>query len=378
MSRFPANDIITLVGDAPRFDLGGSYGPNLSLHELLDSDLEEELRNLVLGYRSAPGDELLRREIGAMNGVGAEDVVVTAGGAHALFLLAFILCAQGDEAVLATPVFPPTRGTLEAIGATIRELQLTFDGGYRLDPAKLASLLTERTKLVSLASPQNPSGVAIPLEVLAEVHASMRERAPNAYLVVDDVYREATFGDDPVAASALTLGERVVTTASLSKCHGAPGLRLGWAITRDRELREQLVRGKFMTTVSAPALEERLALRVLVLRDRILSERRTILARCLDRTARWIDENSRLVEWVRPDAGAICCVRLKRDVYDDAAVENVYTELRGAGVLVSKGTWFGESPRVFRLGFAHLPPLELDAAFDAMSAVLARVGAVAR
>ena len=373
MSRFRPNEIITLVADAPRFDLGGSYGPNLALHELFEGDLEQQLRSLVLGYGSAPGDELLRREIGAMNGVDADDVVITAGSAHALFLLSFILCAREDEAVLATPVFPPARGALDAIGAAIRLLPLTFDRGYRLDPQELGSLLTERTKLVSLASPQNPSGVAIPLDVLAEVCEIMRERAPHAYLLVDDVYREAAFGDDPVAVSALTLGENVVTTASLSKCHGAPGLRLGWAITRDHALREQLVRGKFTTIVSAPVIEERLALRVLALRDRILSERRVILARCLERTERWVTANGALVEWVRPSAGAICCVRLKAEVFDDIAVERFYEGLRAAGIRVSNGAWFGEEARVFRLGFAHLALNELDAAYEAMTAVLSRI-----
>jgi aspartate/methionine/tyrosine aminotransferase len=370
MSRFAANEIITLVGEAPRYDLGGSYGPNLLLDELFDGDLEAQLRHLVLGYGSAPGDALLRREIGTINGVDAEDVVVTAGSAHALFLLSFILCARGDEAVLASPVFPPTRGALDAIGAAIRLLPLTFDRGYRLDPAELGSLLTQRTKLVSLASPQNPSGVAIPRDVLAEVLAVMRERSPHAYLLVDDVYREAAFGDDPIAASALTLGEKVVTTASLSKCHGAPGLRIGWVIARDRALREQLVRGKFMTVVSAPPLEERLALRVLALRDRILEERRVVLAQSLARTEQWVHENADAVEWIRPDAGAICCVRLKGEFFDDVAVERFYGGLESAGVRVSKGTWFGESTRVFRLGFAHLPLHELDAAYEAMTAVL--------
>jgi aspartate/methionine/tyrosine aminotransferase len=372
MSRFIPNEIISLVGAAPRFDLGGSYGPNLALDELLDESAERELRRLVLGYGSAPGDARLRREIADANGVDADDVIVTAGSAHALFLLSFILCARGDEAVLATPAFPPTKSALDALGAKVRTLSLTFDRGYRLDPAELLPLLTERTKLVSVASPQNPSGVAIPLDVLAEVLSMMRERAPHAYLLVDDVYREAAFGDDPVALSALSLGDRVVTTASLSKCHGAPGLRLGWAITRHRQLREQLLLGKFTTVISVPPLDEFLALRVFALRDRILSERRKSLATSLARTEQWIRAHAGLLEWVRPDAGAICCVRLQKEAFDDAAVERFHAELQKDGVRVSKGAWFGDSARVFRLGFAHLSLEDLGAAYEAMTSALLR------
>lgn len=370
MSRFAPNDIISLVDDNPRFDLGGSYGPNLVLDELLDDKTMAELGRTALGYRSAPGDAALRAAVAQFNGVAAGDVVLTIGGMHALFLLAFILCTPGDEAVVTTPIFPPVRGALDAIGATVRALALSFDRGYRFDPSELGALLTERTKLVCLASPQNPSGVAISFDALAAIVTMMRERAPHAYLLVDDEYREAAYGDDPIARSALALGPRVVTAASLSKCHGAPGLRLGWAISQDPAIREQLVRGKFNTVVSSPAIEEVLALRVLALRERILGERRRILATCLEKTQHFVERNVELIEWVRPDAGAICCIRLRRERFDGAAVERFYASLPKIGVRVSNGTWFGEEARVFRVGFAHLELSELDAAYNVLTDAL--------
>jgi aspartate/methionine/tyrosine aminotransferase len=373
MSRFTHNEIMSLVGDNPRFDLGGSYGPNLLLDELLDNGTIAELGRTALGYRSAQGDAELREMIARINGVTADDVVITIGGMHALFLLAFILCARGDEAVITTPIFPPVRGALEAIGVTVCALPLLFDRGYRFDPSELRSLLTQKTKLVCLASPQNPSGVAIPFDALAEIVAMMRERAPDAYLLVDDEYREAAYGDDPIACSALALGPRVITAASLSKCHGAPGLRLGWAIAQDAAIREQLIRGKFNTVVSAPAIEELLALRVLTLRDRILGERRNILAACLEKTQHFVERNSELIDWVRPDAGAICCIRLRRERFDDSAVERFYASLSKLGVRVSNGTWFGEEERVFRIGFAHLELRELDAAYNVLTDALQNV-----
>lgn len=373
MSRFTANGIIALVGETPpRFDLGGSYGPNLRLAEILE-DVAGELRDVVLGYGSAQGERALRDGIAQMNGVNAGDVVVTIGGAHALFLSAFTLCAPGDEVVLATPVFPPSKSALEAIGATIREVHLTFERGYALDVDELASLLTEKTKLVSLASPQNPSGVAIPIAKLRQVLDRMTRICPDAFLLVDDTYRFATYGDDPVAPSAVSLGTRVITIASLSKCHGAPGVRLGWAITRDPAMREQLILGKFNTVISNSPVEELLARKILDARERILRERSGFLAECLARTEAWVRANGFAIEWVRPDAGAICCVRLKTDVFDDDAVARFYQSLSRAGILVSRGSWFGESDRVFRMGFGHLTVAELDEAYAAFTGVLAQL-----
>jgi aspartate/methionine/tyrosine aminotransferase len=372
MTRFPASEMMALVDGAPRFDLGESVGPDCRLAELLGS-----ADDLPLSYGTAAGDPALRKAIAAAHGVRPDDVVVTVGGIHALFLLAFILCGSGDEAVIPAPVFPLARNALDLTGATVRTLRLAFDQGYRLDLADLCSQLSSRTKLVSLASPQNPSGVAIPLEALREVLTAMSERCPDAYLLVDETYREAAYGDDPVAPSAATLGPKVVAIASLSKCHGAPGLRLGWAVTRDRALREQLVRGKFSTVVSCSPLCERLALTVFEQRDRILAERRVRLADGVAAVAAWVQEHRDLVEWVRPDAGALCCVRLWPSVFGDHAVAQVYAALGRAGVRVANGTWFGDEARVFRLGFGLLPRDELRHALDALGAVLGQVARAA-
>ena len=376
MSRFPPNDIITLIQDEPRFDLAESVGPSLRLAELLDPSpgLREEL---VLGYGTAAGDVLLRTAIARLHGVDAEDVVVTVGGVHALFLLGFTLCEPGDEVIIAEPVFPLARNTLTAVGAVVRTLPLSFDRGYQPDVAAFEDLLTPRTKLVSLASPQNPSGVAIPPRTLSEIRASMAKRAPLAWLVMDETYREAAYGADPVAASAVELAQRLVSVASLSKCHGAPGLRIGWAITRDAALRDQLVTAKFNTVISCSRVDEVLALQVLAQRGRIIGERCRRLQTNLAIVAAWAERNAKQVDWVRPDAGALCCVRLKRAVFDDAAVERFYSALTPQGVRVAPGDWFGEERRVFRLGFGLPTAPELEQALECLSVGLGHAACAA-
>jgi len=369
MAQFPYNEIITLDGAAPRHDLAESTGPNLRLDDLLG---EAAIGDLALGYGTPEGDERLRQEIADQHGVGPEDVVITVGGMHALFLLAFILCERGDEAVTTAPLFPLARNVLEAVGARLAILPLAFDRGYRPDLAELRALLSPKTRLVSLASPQNPSGVALPQDMLRTILAMMAEICPAAYLLVDETYRDAAYGDDPLAPTAVTLGPRVISVASLSKCHGAPGLRLGWAITRDPALRAQLVLGKFNTVISCSAVDEALALRLLAERERIIGERRRHLAEGLRRTEAWVQENAGFVDWVRPDAGAICCVRLKPAVFDAAAVARFLEVQAGADVRTGKGSWFGEEDRVFRLGFGLLALPELDAALAALATALRR------
>jgi aspartate/methionine/tyrosine aminotransferase len=373
MARFPKSDIISLIGEMPRYDLGESVGPDLRLSDVLDRSAQTSFREMALGYGTAQGDPRLRRLVADDHGVSPDDVVVTVGGMHALFLIAFVLCDRGDEAVTVSPMFPLARNTLEAVGATVRTVSLSFDRGYQLDAADIGRHLSERTKLVSLASPQNPSGVASSLKIVGDIVALMEETCPEAYLLLDETYREAAYGDDAVAPSAIGLSPRVISCASLSKCHGAPGLRLGWAITRDAALKEQLVVAKFNTVISCSPLDETLALHVLERRDQIIGERRRRLAEGLAVTADWVRENEAFVEWVRPDAGALCCVRLKPSVFDNGAVDRFYANLARQGIRVANGTWFGDEARVFRLGFGLLSLADLTTALARLSATVRRI-----
>jgi len=370
MRRFPANDIISLVSAAPRRDLGESTGPDLRLGSLLDEADAASLGELPLGYGTPEGHPALRSVIAEMHGVAAEDVVTTVGGMHALFLLALILCDGGAEAVTTAPLFPLARSALEVAGAQIRLLPLTFDRGYRPRLDQLRPLLCARTKLVSIASPQNPSGVRLSFEELGQILRLMRELSPEAHLLVDETYREAVYGADAVPPSAVSLDPSVISISSLSKCHGAPGLRVGWAVVRRPQLREQLVLGKFNTVISCSSLDEALALRLLERRQQIIAERRVQLAAGMGAVASWVAKHAQRVEWVPPDAGAICCVRLRRDAIDDTGVERFYAALGAQDTRVADGRWFGDDGRVFRLGFGRLTVAELEGALRSVGHAL--------
>jgi aspartate/methionine/tyrosine aminotransferase len=373
LTRFARNDIISLTESAPDYDLAESVGPDLRMRDLFDGDTLSDLADLPLAYGSAAGRPDLRLAIANLHGVKPDDVVVTVGGMHALFLIAAILCDPGDEVVLASPLFPNTISAVRAAGAELKLLPLSFDDGYRLDLDALRGQLSAKTRLVCLASPQNPSGVIIPMETIWKLIRLLQDVAPDAYLLIDETYRQAVCGDDVIAHSAVTISPRLISTGSLSKCHGAPGLRLGWAITRDAALREQLVLGKFNSVICNSAIDEALALRVLERQHRIIGERREHLAGGVSRVAAWVARNSEFVEWVRPHAGALCCVRLKPSVFDTAAVTRFYAGLERQGVRVAPGSWFHEQDHVFRLGFGLLPMAELETALDRMSAVLRQI-----
>lgn len=378
MPRFAHNDIITLVADtrAPRYDLAETVGPDLRLSDLVDeAAFAAELKNLPLAYGHAAGHPQLRQAIADRYQLGPDDVVTAVGGVNAIFLAGMAACDPGDEAVLAVPAFPPIEATLRAIGAEVRTLRLKFETGYRVDPSEVLALASSRTKLVILTSPQTPSGVAVPYDVQREVSQALARHNPDACLLVDETYKAAAYGDEAVAPSAVEIGSNVATLTSLSKCHGAPGLRLGWLVTRNRALRSRLVTAKFNTVISCSPLDEVLALRLLQKEDGIVGERRRILAQGLERVAAWASDNRGYIAWLRPSAGALCCARLRPESFDDAAVSRFHQDIGANGVRVGLGAWFGDEARVFRIGFGLLSMPDLEAALGILSAALRQIAA---
>ena len=370
MGRFRKSEIIALLDEHPEHNLGESTSQDLMLGQIFDGDVLERLKKLTLGYGPSQGEPDLRAQIAANLGVAPDDVIVTVGGSSALFATTFVLCKPGDEVVVTSPNFPPTTEAIRALGANIRPVRLEFDAGYRAAAGAFAQALTANTKLVSMTTPQNPSGVAFAREECEALLALMGEVCPDAYLVVDETYRESVYGDGDVPPSLAGLSPRLITIASMSKCHGAPGLRIGWLSCQDPALAEQLVLAKLNTVISCSRVDEFLALEVLRRADDILGERRRVLGEAIVKVERWVESESDLVEWVRPDGGALCCVRLRPGPFDEAGVEAFFHALGQESVLVAKGSWFGEVGRVFRLGFGYPPPEKLDGALGAVSRAL--------
>lgn len=368
--RFPYNEIISLLDVNRPFNLAESTSQDLTFGELLALPGLEDIRDLKLGYGRSAGLPALRQAIADGCGVPAEWVLTTQGTALGLFLLAFETCRAGYEAVLVTPCFPPSRDSLLGAGVTVREVKLSFENGYRLDLERIEACLTPKTRLVSIASPQNPSGVRASRFEIEALLALIERSSPDALLFVDETYREASYGDDPTVQSVAGLDPRIVTGASVSKALGAPGLRTGWLTVPDAGLRARLMVAKLNTVISGSVLDETLATALLRNRARVLEPRQRLLGDALATLSSWCQAERGRIEWIKPDAGALCCLRLRAEVFDDAAVSRFWALLPDHDLQLASGQWFGEAQRVFRLGFGYLPPATLQPALAALSSSL--------
>ncbi|MEU4695209.1 pyridoxal phosphate-dependent aminotransferase [Actinoplanes sp. NPDC023714] len=358
MTVFATSPMTSLIDAHVRYDLAESTCPPITVGELASP---EEIAAVPLGYGTTRGDARLRSLVAAGVGVQAGQVLITVGAVEAMFLLAQAVCGPGDQAVVVAPCFPPALTVPTALKAGIDIVRASFDDGYRLPLAEIVAVLGPRTRLVSLASPQNPAGVRLTAAELRELLDAVRSRAPEAVVLVDETYHFSTYGDTAVPASAANLSSRIVTCGSVSKAHGAPGLRLGWLTVTDPDLYDRLREAKFNTTIACSTVDEFLATRVLERAPEILAERAKLLRDRLGELRSWASAAG--VEMVVPDGGPLCCLR--------APDTSFYRRLEKLEVRVAPGSWFGEDDRVFRLGFGHLPAEEFRAALDRLGSALA-------
>jgi aspartate/methionine/tyrosine aminotransferase len=330
------------------------------------ADLGIELGDQLLFYGDHAGNEAFRDLVAAQSGgeaggVSRDDVRVTAGGAQALFIIATSLLDKGDHLVVVRPNYATNIETPRAIEADVSFLDLTFEDGFRIDPDRLMALVSRRTRYVSVTLPHNPTGVMMSEDDLGGLVAQVE--SAGCRLLVDETYREMTFGDPlPVAA---TLSERAISVSSLSKTYGIPGIRTGWLVCRDGDLMRTFLAAKEQIGICGSVVDEEIAARAFARRESWLAELHPFIAGQLQVVSDWI-AGEEMLEWVEPGGGVVCFPRIKPEVPVD--VDEFYRVLGEVhGTYVGPGHWFEQDRRHMRIGYAWPLPEELEGGLAAIS-----------
>ncbi|WP_030609151.1 pyridoxal phosphate-dependent aminotransferase [Streptomyces sclerotialus] len=166
-------------------------------------------------------------------GVGPDCVVLTPGTASALWGVVHLLCGEGDECILLDPVDLLFGQAIDAAGARRVYCPLDKRTG-RLDPDRLAALITPRTALICLCNPHNPLGTVFPEETLRAVAETAE--AYGLPVLSDEVWNEIVYPPArhiSLASLDTARGRPVYTVTGLSKTFALPGLRMGFVIAPD-------------------------------------------------------------------------------------------------------------------------------------------------
>jgi len=172
------------------------------------------------------GSSALYAALAASYGVGAERLVVATGSVALIYQLVQAYCEPGDEVVYAWRSFEAYPIAVTAAGATSVRVPVTVDGRHDLDA--MADAITDRTRLVIVCTPNNPTGPSV---TQPELDAFLARVPSHVLVVVDEAYVEFVRMSDPVDGLA-TVGahDNVVSTRTFSKAYGLAGFRVGFAV----------------------------------------------------------------------------------------------------------------------------------------------------
>ena len=324
---------------------------NLSESSVRDRSLKEleiDLSEMSLPYGHHFGEPKLRQVIADQSGaanIAADDIIVTAGAAGALFLLSSSLLEPGDRLVVAMPNYATNYETPHAIGADVVYVEQTIDDDFALNVVAYEAAVTPATKLISITTPHNPSGTVVSTEDLDRLIALAEKN--DCLLLVDETYREMGYGEVlPLAASR---SPRVISVSSMSKSWGVPGIRVGWLVCRDHDVITRLIAGKEQIAITGSVVDEEIAYQILSNRERIWPGIKAEIDDGLTVMEEWIESEQR-VRWVRPLAGAACIIDVTGAT--DEQMHNIYAALRDEYRLwVAPGYWFKMPLSHIRIGF---------------------------
>lgn len=180
--------------------------------------------------------------------VAPEHIIPTHGAAGANALVLSTLVNPGDHVVSVMPTYQQLYSIPEMCGAAVDVLHLEKENGYHVDVEALDALCTPETKVICINNPDNPTGALLDGETLRAIVEVARKN--DAWLHCDEVYRHLNQTDE-YAESVVDLYDKGVTTSSMSKVWSLAGIRLGWCVTKDEQLRRDLC--PIATTTSSPA-----------------------------------------------------------------------------------------------------------------------------
>lgn len=188
------------------------YGPSAGLPDLRQAIAEEVSRSRGVTVKS-------------------DEVVVVPGGKPIIFFTLLALADEGDEVIYPNPGFPIYESMINYLGAKAVPVRLHEERDFGLDVNELASLITDRTKLIILNSPQNPTGGVLSRQDIRDIAEAIGDR--NIMVLSDEIYSRLIFeGEHYSIMSVLGFKDRTILLDGFSKTYAMTGWRMGYGVMR--------------------------------------------------------------------------------------------------------------------------------------------------
>lgn len=335
----------------------------LTLAHKQDSILGE-LRSLKLTYGAIEGSARLREAISTMyDRQSPENVIVTHGAIGGNALVYETLVEPGDTVISVLPTYQQHYSIPESYGADVRILKLREENGFLPDLAQLRSLVNDRTRLIAINNPNNPTGSLMDEKFLTEV--GNIARSCGAYVLCDEVYRGTDQEGSGYTASMADLYERGISTGSMSKTYSLAGLRLGW-IAGPKDLIRSVAIHRDYNTISVGMIDDHFASIGLENRAAILARNQDIVRTNLAIVDAWIAKEP-AISYLKPRSGTTALLKYGLPM---SSREFCTALIEQTGVMLTPGSALDMEGYV-RLGYANNRSV-LEAGLGRLSEFLAR------
>ena len=335
-----------------KYNLAETCIDSLTVREVIEMaglDVEEymmELADTRLTYSHIGGSPELLNGIASLYSdvIKPEHIIPMHGAIGANYHILMTLINPSDNMISVMPTYQQHYSIPESIGAEVRILNLNLENHFLPDIDKLKELVDENTRVITMNSPNNPSGSLIPKDVMEQVIEVAK--TVDAYVLCDEVYRGIS-EDGSYMYSVADLYEKGISVGSMSKSWSMAGVRLGWIVTRDMDLIHRCHERRDYDTISCAVIDDKLAALALANKDKIIERNREILNTNRKILDDWVNATPE-VYYQRPVAGTTALVYYKKNMPSRELCDRLIKE---TGVLFTPGECF-EMEGAVRIGYA--------------------------
>ncbi|KAF5604217.1 aspartate aminotransferase [Fusarium pseudocircinatum] len=318
--------------------------------------------NLKLTYGTLQGSLRLRERISKIHSsleatLTAANVVITPGAIMANYLVLAAICGPNDHIVCQYPTYGQLYLLPRYNGVDVSLWAMYENDNWSSDVAELATMIRPNTKAIIINNPNNPTGSVISKDKLQEILALARERG--IVVFSDEVY-SPLFHTSNRPPPLVSLGySHAISTGSVSKAHGLPGLRVGWVVSQNAEILQRITTLRDYTTTSVSQLDDSVAAFALSeeVLPRLMERNMKTCAESIVILDEFIKRNARRCRWAKPDGAATAFVQILNEdesPSDDVAFSKQLAEQQGIVVLPG-GHCFGEEGVNGLKGYIRLP-----------------------
>ena len=227
--------------------------PDLPTPEVIRRAAVRVIEEEQNGYTLQAGLPALRERVAAdypHMRLSPDDVLITAGSQEALYLALMTLVDAGDEVLIPNPGFVAYPTIARMAGGRAVFYRLPAENDFSFDLEDFKARITSKTKVVICISPSNPTGRVFTKDDLQAIARAVEERAPGAYIISDEIYRELYYTPER-PASISEFYPRTIVISGLSKSMSMTGWRLGWMCGDSEVISSALVLHGYVTTCAS-------------------------------------------------------------------------------------------------------------------------------